>query len=137
MKHIEVQMYDMLVEFHVDKEVFRARYNKLSGNDDPITEEDLNTSYGMTGYNEELGKQVILIFINKDSYRGTLAGMLGTFAHEVFHTVMVMCRRIGHNPTKEDEPMAYLTGYVFREGAEFFIAEFETEQARRLEEQDI
>lgn len=124
MKRVDIVMYDTFVEFYTDKEAFKKRYNEISDGEDFVTDRDLSNNYGFTGYNEEEGKQAILVYINQGNYRDNLAGVMGTLAHEIFHAVMVVCRRIGHNPTREDEPMAYLTGYLFREAADYFSEAF-------------
>lgn len=37
---------------------------------------------------------------------------LDTLAHEISHATIGMCRYIGYNPGSEEEPFAFLVGYI-------------------------
>lgn len=53
--------------------------------------------------------------------------MLGTLSHEIFHIIMCLSKNIYQYPSYDnDEPMAYMTGYLMKHGIELMPAKFQT-----------
>lgn len=120
---VEVEMYDLTVELYTDKAEYIGAYKERYGEDIPESELDC---YGLTNGNHINRLKYVMIFINLDVMREqSVAGPLGTLAHELFHTVTFTCLNIGFKPTEEDEPMAYFIGHLMRKFSTHIIAEYD------------
>lgn len=120
---VEMDMYDLTVELYTDKQAFIDAYKERY--DEDIPERELEC-YGFTSGNQVDRLKYVMIFINLDVMREqSVAGPLGTLAHELFHTVNFTSLNIGHTPTEEDEPMAYFIGHLMRKFSPYVMMEYE------------
>lgn len=120
---VEVEMYDLTVELYTDKQSFLDAYKERYGEEIPESELDC---YGLTNGNHANRLKYVMIFINLDVMREpSVAGPLGTLAHELFHAISFTCLNIGFRPTDEDEPMAYLIGHLMRKFSPYVMMEYD------------
>lgn len=120
---VEIEMYDLTVELYTDKvafvDAYKARYNH-------DIEESALDCYGLTDMGGVDRWKYTMVFINLDVMREqSVAGPLGTLAHELFHAATFTCKCIGFNPVEEDEPMAYFIGNLMRRFSPYIMMEYE------------
>lgn len=120
---VEMEMYDLTVELYTDKQAFVDSYKKRYDYD---MDEGALECYGLTDMGSVDRNKYTMIFINLEVMREqSVAGPLGTLAHELFHAVTFTCKNIGHNPVDEDEPMAYFIGHLMRKFCPYVMMEYE------------
>jgi len=97
MKTFPIDLYGINIHFIVNKRDAAKVYKAVSGR-------TLDTDAAGQMWKYENGFYVCVYDDGPDC--------IDTLAHEISHCVIRICKYIGYNPGDEDEPFAFLTGYI-------------------------
>lgn len=120
---IKIPMYDVSVMFIFGGDVIKNGIDAIQKRNDlepaetlDIVSRIVNTGgYSLTISCEGV-EDIHLVTVFMDTYDEFMC----TLSHEIAHVSLKICKMIGYNPVKEQEPFCYLTGWLTREAVREF-----------------